>query len=137
MADADSSNDEDFDYNALAAMTKQKEIIPDLPKKKEETPKTDILQIIEMNEKANQPMSSSSQVVYLERTSSVDKELDQEYLNAKRDICIIDDMPALSDYINDRNQQFYGVISCAASYENYLFVGNSQGYIRVFDTSAY
>jgi WD40 repeat protein len=28
------------------------------------------------------------------------------------------------------------VVSCAASYANFLFVGNSQGYIRVFDLQA-
>lgn len=94
-----------------------------------------MLSVIESNEKANQPVNEKTQSEYLERSESMD-DADDEYLDAKRDILLVDDMPDLSDYINDKKQQFYGVISCAASYGNYLFVGNSQGYIRAFELNA-
>lgn len=60
----------------------------------------------------------------------------REYEEAKRELLQMDHLPELSEFIQDRSLQFYGVVSCAASYANFLFVGNSQGYIRVFDLQA-
>jgi hypothetical protein len=32
------------------------------------------------------------------------------------------------------DHKYYGVVSCINLFRNFIFVGNSTGYIRVFDT---
>jgi len=39
----------------------------------------------------------------------------------------------LSNHIHNERQKYSGYVSCAATYGKYLFIGNSSGYIRVFD----
>lgn len=44
-----------------------------------------------------------------------------------------DQLGPLSTHINDDKQKYSGYVSCAATYGKYLFIGNSSGYVRVFD----
>ena len=92
----------------------------------------DLLKIIELNEKANIPVDNRPQKVYLERQESM-QDADEEYKSIRREILTIEHMGELNRVLNDRNLQFYGVVSAAACFSNYLFVGNDMGFIRVFN----
>ena len=49
------------------------------------------------------------------------------------DLISIDEYEELSQYLNKPNEKYSGQISCTAFYCQYFFVGNSRGYVRVFD----
>jgi len=41
--------------------------------------------------------------------------------------------PAIARKLNDTDHKYSGIVMCIQLLKNFLFVGNSQGIIRVFD----
>ena len=75
----------------------------------------DVLYLIELNEKMNEAYTDvNSSLVY----SEPDKE------TLQNQIMQIDSLGALADLLQDRTHAYFGIVSCVACFNNYIFVGN-------------
>jgi WD40 repeat protein len=62
-------------------------------------------------------------------------ELDKAYYSLKHDLMSFNPVsPVIKDKLfMQKDHKYYGISSCITQYEDYVFVGNSTGIIRVFD----
>jgi len=90
---------------------------------------TDLMDIVEYNEKQNENVSEK----VAEQASQL-LSFNKEYYNVKKELILYSQFPHISHKIYElKDHKYFGIVSCVAMYDNYLFVGNSSGIIRVFD----
>lgn len=58
---------------------------------------------------------------------------DNQFYNTKNKLVVYEDYPVISRKLHQQDHKFYGQIQCIHMLKTFLFVGNSQGIIRVFD----
>ena len=86
-----------------------------------------ILELIESNEKRNEIIPESIQ------QASKLLSIDNRFYNVKNTLFMFEDYQTIARKLHERNHQFDGIVQCIQILNNFLFVGNSQGIIRVFD----
>ncbi len=87
-------------------------------------PKMDFLEIVDKFETQNA-------VIEAVQTQSLLCSDDQ--LDYKKELLKFDDFYDLFKHIESPKEKYYGEVSCTGLFGSYFFVGNINGYIRVFD----
>lgn len=115
---------------ATAATKHQK----DLERKNREIlAKADLVTLIENNEKQGEYMPEK----LMEQASQL-LSFDKAFYNVKKELLLYSQFQHISQMLyEDTNHPYYGVVSCIKLFRakngTVIFVGNSSGYIRVFD----
>ena len=87
-----------------------------------------ILTMIEKNEKGNESIPEA----ILQQANQL-LSFDNKFYNVKNNIACYEEYSIIARKLHQRDHQFYGIVQCVQMLKNFLFVGNSQGIIRVFD----
>ena len=95
--------------------------------------KADLVTLIENNEKQGEFMPEK----LIEQASQL-LSFDKEFYNVKKELLLYSQFQQISQMLyEDTNHPYYGVVSCIKMFRakngTVIFVGNSSGYIRVFD----
>ena len=98
------------------------------PVLKDEDKPTPILLVIENNEKLNEAIPES----VLQEANKL-LSFTASFYKIDSILMLYEDYPAISKKLQDMNNKFWGALSCISMIKTFMFVGNSNGIIRVFD----
>lgn len=123
--DFGSSDDNDDQFEALTTATTRAK-----PQVVVQT--QDVMQLVEHNEKMNEGVCSDI-ITQASQLLSFDK----DYYDVKKELMTHSCLSAISQKLFEQKEhKYYGPSSCITMFDQYLFVGNSVGIIRVFDTKS-
>lgn len=88
----------------------------------------DILEVIEKNEKSNESIPDE----VIQQANQI-LSYDNKYFNTQKQIVVYKEYPTVARLLQERDLDRYGIPQCINMVEQYLYVGNSEGFIRVFD----
>jgi hypothetical protein len=95
---------------------------------KQKVDPVEILDTVEKNEKISENISDE----HINQASQL-LSFDNQYFNFKKQVIAFKEYPEIRRMLENQESERYGISQCISMNQSFLYVGNSEGFIRIFD----